>query len=76
MLILLAELHLHLHLTLLQLIPMEVPPPSPGPTSGAVYPQRGNGMAASLLGGFFGVGVLIAVAILMGTKPRNRLRGR
>jgi hypothetical protein len=70
MLILLTELHL----TLLQFIPLDVPP-SPGATGGAVYPQRGNGMAASLLGGFFAIGVLIAVAIMMGTKPRNRTKG-
>jgi hypothetical protein len=72
MFILLTELHL----TLLQLIPLDMPPPSPGATNGAVYPQRGNGMAASLLGGFFAIGVLIAVAIMMGTKPRNRIKGR
>jgi hypothetical protein len=59
------------HLTL-QLILLDVLPPSPGATTDAVYPQGANGIAASLIGGFFGIGVLIVVAILMGTKPRRR----
>ena len=36
-----------------------------------VYPQQGNGLAASLVGGFFGLGILVLAAILLSLKPRR-----
>jgi len=50
----------------LGLIPLDVTT-SPAP----VYPSRGNGMAASLIGGFFGLGIIVLAAILMGLKPKR-----
>jgi hypothetical protein len=50
----------------IMLIPLDVTA-SPVP----VYPSRSSGMAASLIGGFFGLGLVVLAAILLGTKPRR-----
>jgi hypothetical protein len=50
----------------LTLIPFDVTG-SPAP----VYPSRSNGLAASLVGGFFGLGIIVLAAILLSLKPRR-----
>jgi hypothetical protein len=50
----------------LTLIPLDATA-SPVP----VYPPQSSGMAASLIGGFFGLGIVVLAAILLGTKPRR-----
>ncbi|HEY5821786.1 MAG TPA: hypothetical protein VIT20_07410 [Propionibacteriaceae bacterium] len=56
-----------LWITFVTLIPMDVVPPSPGarPSAG------GNGFAAAIVGGFFGLGILILAAILLSLKPKR-----
>ncbi len=39
-----------------------------------VYPSRGNGFAAAILGALVGLGLLIVVMIFISSKPRNRRR--
>jgi hypothetical protein len=58
---------------LLVLIPLDVLPPSASPTGAGpgVYPSRGQGFAAYIVGGFFGVGVIILAMVLLSLKPRR-----
>jgi tetrahydromethanopterin S-methyltransferase subunit B len=44
------------------------------PARDPVYPSRGNGFAAAILGALVGLGVLIVVMIFISSKPRNRRR--
>lgn len=55
------------------LVLLDVLPPSPSTTgSGSeVYPQAGNGFAAYLIGGFFGLGVIIVAMILLSLRPKR-----
>ena len=55
------------------LVLLDVLPPSPTTTgSGSeVYPQAGNGFAAYLIGGFFGLGVIIVAMILLSLRPKR-----
>ena len=39
-----------------------------------VYPSRGNGFAAAILGALVGLGLLVLVMIFISSKPRNRRR--
>lgn len=39
-----------------------------------VYPSRGNGIAASIVGALVGLGLLAIVAKFATTKPKNRRR--
>ena len=56
-----------------ELVLLDVLPPSPTTTgSGSeVYPQAGNGFAAYLIGGFFGLGVIVVAMILLSLKPKR-----
>ena len=58
---------------LLVLIPLDVLPPTASPTGAgpAVYPQQGQGFAAYVVGGFFGLGVIILAMVLLGLKPKR-----
>jgi hypothetical protein len=58
---------------LLVLIPLDVLPPtaSPAGPGSAVYPQQGQGFAAYVVGGFFGLGVIILAMVLLGLKPKR-----
>ena len=58
---------------LLVLIPLDVLPPTAGPSDSgsAVYPSRSHGFAAYIVGGFFGLGVLILAMVLLGLKPKR-----
>lgn len=51
----------------LGLLPLEVTEASPQP----VYPEQGSGFAAYILGGFFGLGVLIAFAVWTSRRPKR-----
>lgn len=55
------------------LVLLDVLPPSPSTTgSGSeVYPQAGNGFAAYLIGGFFGLGVIVVAMILLSLRPKR-----
>ena len=62
----------------LDLIPLDALPfgaPTPSPTRPGrgplVYPEQGQGMAAYILGGFFGLGLTIAAAVLISMKPKR-----
>lgn len=56
---------------LLVLIPLDVLPPSASPTGSAVYPRQGQGFAAYVVGGFFGLGLIVLTMILLGLKPKR-----
>ena len=58
---------------LLALIPLDVLPPTATPTGSGtqVYPQQGQGLAAYLVGGFFGLGVIILAMVLLSLKPKR-----
>ena len=58
---------------LLILLPLDVLPPTASPTAPgpAVYPQQGQGFAAYVVGGFFGLGVIILAMVLLELKPKR-----
>jgi hypothetical protein len=58
---------------LLVLIPLEVLPPTATPTGPGVgvYPRQSQGFAAYIVGGFFGLGVIILAMVLLGLKPKR-----
>jgi hypothetical protein len=59
---------------LLTLIPLDVLPPTATPTTGsgtAVYPRQGQGFAAYVVGGFFGLGLIILAMVLLSLKPKR-----
>jgi hypothetical protein len=61
------------HHLLVELIVLDVVPPTPtvtGPGS-EIYPQASHGFAAYIIGGFFGLGVLIVAMILISLKPKR-----
>jgi hypothetical protein len=62
---------------LLVLIPLDVLPPSAAPSGpgSQVYPTRGQGFAAYIVGGFFGLGILILAMVLLGLKPKRAKPG-
>ena len=54
--------------TLLTLVPLDATPGVQQPVSPA---GRGNGFAASILGGFFGLGLVIVAAVFVSLKPKR-----
>lgn len=58
---------------LLVLIPLDVLPPTAAPSrpGSEVYPSQGQGFAAYVVGGFFGLGILILAMVLLGLKPKR-----
>ena len=59
-------------MVVLDLSPLDVLPdlPTPTPTS-AVYPRQGQGFAAYIVGGFFGLGILVLAMVLLSRRPRR-----
>jgi hypothetical protein len=54
------------------LIPLDVLSHVPTPTpSSAVYPQQSQGFAAYIVGGFFGLGILILAMMLLNYRPKR-----
>ena len=47
------------------------PTPAPGASDSAVYPSSSQGFAAYLLGGFFGLGILMLAMFLLSLKPKR-----
>lgn len=59
-------------LELLTLLPLEtLPTPTGGGPGSAVYPRSGQGFAAYLVGGFFGLGILMLAMFLLSLKPKR-----
>jgi hypothetical protein len=59
---------------ILGLLPVDIPPPATPSTGGPdapVYPVRSNGFAAYLVGGFFALGLILLVGVLIGLKPKR-----
>jgi hypothetical protein len=58
---------------ILALIPLDILPPTAIPTGSgrAVYPRQGQGFAAYLVGGFFGLGLIILAMVLLNLKPKR-----
>ena len=58
---------------LLVLIPLDVLPPTATPSGSGteVYPRQGQGFAADLLGGLFGLGVIMLAIVLLSLKPKR-----
>ena len=55
--------------TLLTLIPLDATPTA---VQNPVSPSgQGNGFAASILGGFFGLGLIVLAAVLTSLKPKR-----
>jgi hypothetical protein len=52
----------------LGLIPLDTPGNSPAP---AVYPSQGSGFAHYIVGGFFGLGILILFMRWTSRRPRR-----
>ena len=50
------------------LLPMEVAGASPGPQ---VYPAQGNGFASYIVGGFFGLGILVLFMVWTSRRPKR-----
>lgn len=51
----------------LALLPFEI---TPSPSS-FVHPPRSSGFAAAIVGGFFGLGILVLMAVFVSLKPRR-----
>lgn len=63
------EVRVHdLLVTLLTLVPLEATPAAQDPVSPT---GQGNGFAASILGGFFALGLIILAAVLICLKPKR-----
>jgi hypothetical protein len=58
-----------LALLAITLVSLDILAPTASPGS-PVYPQQSNGFAAYIVGGFFGLGVLILVTIWISNKPK------
>ena len=58
---------------ILALVPLDVLPPTATPTGSgtAVYLRQGQGFAAYLVGGFFGLGLIILAMVLLNLKPKR-----
>jgi hypothetical protein len=58
---------------LVELILLDVLTPTPTGTGAGseVYPQASHGFAAYLIGGFFGLGLLVLAMILLNRKPKR-----
>ena len=53
------------------LVLLDVLPPTPTGSGPGVNPQGSHGFAAYLVGGFFGLGVIVLAMILLSLKPRR-----
>lgn len=54
--------------TWLALLPLEMPGASPDPM---VYPSQSSGFAAWIVGGFFGLGILVLFMIWTSRRPKR-----
>jgi hypothetical protein len=59
-------------MVVLAFIPLEALPDQPSPTPpAAAYPRGSQGFAAYILGGFFGLGILVLAMVLLNHRPRR-----
>ena len=62
---------LDLLVTLLTLVPLDATPVATAIQDPVSPDGRGNGFAASILGGFFGLGLIVLAAVLTSLKPKR-----
>jgi hypothetical protein len=65
-----ARVH-DLLVTLLTLVPLDATPVATAVQNPVSPTGQGNGFAASILGGFFGLGLIILAAVLISLKPKR-----
>ena len=54
------------------LIPLDVMPNQPSATPpAALYPHGSQGFAAYIVGGFFGLGILVLAMVLLNRRPKR-----
>jgi hypothetical protein len=53
------------------LLPLDVLLGSPTATPPPVYPRQSHGFAAYILGGFFGLGILVLAMVLLNLRPKR-----
>ena len=58
-------------MVLASLVPLDVEPYAPSPTPSALYPSRGPGRGAYILGGFIGLGILLLAMALLRSRPKG-----
>ena len=56
----------------LALVPLDVLPEAPTPTPSAAYPGQAPGRGAYLLGGFFGLGIIVLAMVLLRLPKRAK----
>ena len=59
-----------LAMPLVEMILLHVLPPSPSPPSSA-DPVGSHGFAAYIVGGFFALGLLVLITLLLGRRPKS-----
>lgn len=57
--------------TLLTLVPLDATPTTTAVQNPVSPTGQGNGFAASILGGFFGLGLIVLAAVLITLKPKR-----
>jgi hypothetical protein len=55
---------------LVEMVLLDVRPPSPSAQS-SVDPVGTHGFAAYMIGGFFALGLLVLIALLLGRRPKS-----
>ena len=56
----------------LALVPLDVLPEAPTPTPSAAYPGQAPGRGAYLLGGFFGLSIIVLAMVLLRLPKRAK----
>ena len=56
----------------LALVPLDALPEAPTPTPTAAYPGQAPGRGAYLLGGFFGLGIIVLAMLLLRLPKRAK----
>jgi hypothetical protein len=59
-------------MVVLALVPLDVLPEAPTPTPSAAYPGQAPGRGAYLLGGFFGLGIIVLAMLLLRLPKRAK----
>jgi hypothetical protein len=61
-----------LMMVVLALVPLDGLPDAPTPTPSAAYPSQAAGRGAYLLGGFFGLGIIVLAMVLLRLPKRSK----
>ncbi len=59
-------------MVVLALVPLDVLSEAPTPTPSAAYPGQAPGRGAYLLGGFFGLGIIVLAMVLLRLPKRAK----